>query len=120
MYENKEEAKLNVIMNNDPEMAEMYRDTYNDIKNEKESYYNQAARIHNKYSYLDDEEFMSDKKPNKYGDILKSDRSDAEEPYFSTDMTDDELDLIYKRYKMLQFANKTRQKDLDEEAEELR
>lgn len=76
--DNKDEVKLNLILNEDPEMAEMYRDTYNEIKAEKEFDYNEATRLHNKYSYLDDEEFMATRKPSKFGEVLNEDRSDAD------------------------------------------
>lgn len=56
----------------------MYRDTYNEIKAEKEFDYNEATRLHNKYSYLDDEEFMATRKPSKFGEVLNEDRSDAD------------------------------------------
>lgn len=47
----KDEAKLNVIMNEDPEMAQLYRDAYSDIKADKEFDYNEANRIYDKYNY---------------------------------------------------------------------
>ena len=47
----KDEAKLKVIMDEDPEMAKLYREAYGDIKADKEADYNEALRIHEKYAY---------------------------------------------------------------------
>ena len=41
----RDEAKLKLIMNEDPEMSRLYREAYGDIKADKESDYDEATRI---------------------------------------------------------------------------
>lgn len=43
--QDKDEAKLRVIMNEDPDMSRLYREAYGDIKAEKEFDYNESKRI---------------------------------------------------------------------------
>lgn len=62
----KDEAKLKIIMNEDPEMAELYRDAYQSIKNEKEYDYNEANRIYNRFAYQFDNNTLNTVKDSKY------------------------------------------------------
>ncbi len=43
--QDKDEAKLKVIMNEDSDMARLYREAYGDIKADKEHDYNESLRI---------------------------------------------------------------------------
>lgn len=38
-------------MNEDADMARLYREAYGDVKAEKEFDYNESKRIHDKYAY---------------------------------------------------------------------
>ena len=49
-------------MNEDPEMAKYYRETYNEVKYEKEMDYNETKRVHDKYDYLYDNFSLLNKK----------------------------------------------------------
>lgn len=94
----KDEAKLNVIMNGDAEMAELYKEIYGDIKAEREFDENDANRIHNKYAYLYDGKTMSKKKESEKYELQNE--KEKLDDYLTTDISDPELDLIYKRYKI--------------------
>lgn len=115
---NREEAKLNVIMDEDPDMARLYREAYGDVKADKESEYNEAARIHDKYAYLYDGKSQSKiKESSKYN--LNEEKPNLEDEILTTELSDEGLDLIYKRYKLMQWENADALRDLDEEAVEL-
>jgi hypothetical protein len=58
----KDEAKLKVILNDDPEMSKLYRETYSDVKADKENDYDESVRIHDKYAYLFDNKTLDRKK----------------------------------------------------------
>ena len=112
------EAKLNVIMDEDPDMARLYREAYGDVKADKESEYNEAARIHDKYAYLYDGKSQSKiKESSKYN--LNEEKPNLEDEILTTELSDEGLDLIYKRYKLMQWENADALRDLDEEAVEL-
>ena len=51
-----------MIMDEDTEMARLYREVYGDVKAEKEAEYNESVRIHDKYHYLFDEQNLAHKK----------------------------------------------------------
>ena len=42
-----------------------------------------------------------------------------EEELFTTELSDEELDLVYKRYKVIQGQNSDKMRDIDEEVTEL-
>lgn len=45
----KEEAKLKLILDQDGDMAKLYQEMYSDIKEEKEKDFNEILRIHERY-----------------------------------------------------------------------
>jgi hypothetical protein len=104
-------------MNEDPEMSELYRDAYQSIKNEKEFEYNESNRIHERFAYQmeGDQNYAGVKVDEKY--IFK--REDLEDEYYTTELTDQELDIVYKRYKALQNETIHEMEDLDNEADKL-
>lgn len=85
-------------------MSRLYREAYGDIKAEKEHDYNESQRIHEKYSYLFDKNSLGDKVPTSRYD-LQNERPTLEEEILTTELSDAELDLLYKRYKFLQVEN---------------
>lgn len=104
-------------MNEDPDMSRLYREAYGDIKAEKEHDYNESKRIHDKYSYIFDGKSLKTKIPSdKYS--LKTDENSINDEVFTTELSDEGLDLVYKRYKILQAENSDIMRDIDEEAKE--
>jgi hypothetical protein len=117
-YSDKDEAKLRVIMSEDDDMARLYQEAYGDVKADKEHDYNESVRIHDKYSYLYDRDSLDDKVPtNKYN--VQDEKPTIEEEIMTTELSDEELDLVYKRYKLMQAENNDFMRDADEEANEL-
>ena len=110
----RDEYKFREVIDNDPNLSELYRETYSDIKTLKEHDENEANRVYEKFDFLKD--------PNNYKhnnvymeqyDVI--DEQNEEEKVISTDLTDTDLDLMYKRYKMLQIEVEEHQDDQAEE-----
>ena len=118
VQQQKDETKLKVIMQEDPEMARLYREAYGDIKAEKEHDYNEAQRIHEKYAYLFDKKNLDNKVPTSRYD-LQNERPSPEEEILTTELSDAELDLMYKRYKFIQSENSVDIEDMELEAKQL-
>lgn len=87
-------------MQEDPEMSRLYREAYGDIKAEKEHDINESQRIHEKYAYLFDKNSLTGKVPTSTYD-LQNERPTPEEEILTTELSDAELDLLYKRYKFI-------------------
>lgn len=88
------------------------------MKADKEHDYNESVRIHDKYSYLFDRDSLDNKVPtNKYN--LQDEKPSIEEELMTTELSDEELDLVYKRYKLMQAENNDFMRDAEEEANEL-
>lgn len=105
-------------MSEDGDMARLYQEAYGDVKADKEHDYNESVRIHDKYSYLYDRDSLDDKVPtNKYN--VQDEKPTIEEEIMTTELSDEELDLVYKRYKLMQAENNDFMRDADEEANEL-
>lgn len=61
---------------------------------------------------------MANKIPTSLYD-LNNERPTAEEELMTTEMSDEEADLLYKRYKLLQSENTNSLRDIEEEAQQL-
>jgi hypothetical protein len=115
--QDKDEAKLNVIMNEDSDMARLYREAYGDIKADKEHDYNESLRIDKKYSYLYDKKSLYNKMgTEKYN--LQEEKPTLEEEILTSEMSDEELDLVYKKYKFMQAENQGKLREIETEAQE--
>lgn len=99
-------------------MSRLYRETYEDIKNEKEYEENEANRVYNKYHYLFDDDYKIHTKYSEMYDLGKEEKGDLDE-IISTEMSDEETDYIYQRYKVMLYENKVSMEDIDEKAEGL-
>jgi hypothetical protein len=92
-------------------MAMMYRDVYGDIKAEKEKEETEADRIFNKYAYLFDGHSLKSKKASdKYN--LQEQKDDAVEEVLTTDLSDDEMNVIYRKYKIARDMNVESQEEI--------
>ena len=49
--QDRDETKLRLIMNTDPDMSALYQEAYGQIKDEKEREHNEATRIFEKFAY---------------------------------------------------------------------
>ena len=74
-----------------------------------------ANRIHEKYAYLYDEKQTKNKLvTDKYNLAKKENQIDDE--VYSTELSDMDLDITYKRYKNMQKMNKASMDDIQDEA----
>ena len=104
-------------MQEDPEMSRLYREAYGDIKAEKEHDYNESLRIDKKYSYLFDNQTLKGRKgTDKYN--VQEEKPTLEEEILSSEMSDEALDLVYKRYKFMQAENTGKLREIDVEAKD--
>lgn len=113
----RDEAKLQIIMNEDTKMAHLYQETYGKLKANKEKDYIESLRLHDKYAYLNDGKSLDHTMSSKYN--LAIDKPSIEEEMMTTEMSDEELDLVYKRYKIMQHRNKESMQDNENEAHQL-
>jgi hypothetical protein len=104
-------------MNEDTEMSRLYREAYGDIKADKEHDYNESLRIDKKYSYLFDNQTLKGRKgTDKYN--VQEEKPTLEEEILSSEMSDEALDLVYKRYKFMQAENTGKLREIDVEAKD--
>ena len=99
-------------------MSRIYREAYGDIKANKEHDYNEAQRIHDKYAYLYDPKNLENKLPSKEYNLHEK-KDSVEDEILTTELSEEELDIIYKKYKMAQYLNSDKIRDIEEEAAEL-
>jgi hypothetical protein len=115
----RDEAKLRVILDEDADMGRLYQEAYGDVKADKEADYNEAVRLQEKYSY-NKHGLGGRKESEKYNLAEREKRPETvEEEMLTTEMSDEGLDLIYKRYKLMQWENDTAMRDAEGEAYEL-
>jgi hypothetical protein len=84
---------------------------YEDIKNDKEADEIEANRLYDKYTYVVEKDKQRFTKYSDQYDLTLKKETEQEEIY-STDLSDPEADLIYKRYKAWK-------DDIKEDAEEI-
>lgn len=77
-----------------------------------------ADELHEKYDYLYDKSYQDFREVNDEFDPTAHDK-DKEEELFTTEMTDPELDHVYKRYKALGIKNTKTLEELREEIKTL-
>jgi hypothetical protein len=82
----------------DPKMSHLYRESFNKIKVDKEIDEILADGLHEKYDYLKDGDYKEMMEENNEFDPTLHDK-DFEDELYTTDMSDYESDMIYKRYK---------------------
>lgn len=98
-------------------MSRLYREAYGDIKADKEHDYDESVRIDEKYSYLFDKQSLQSKKPtDRYN--LQEEKPTIEEEILTSEMSDEALDLVYKRYKFMQAENTGMLREIDDEAKD--
>lgn len=105
-----------MIMNEDSDMARLYREAYGDIKADKEHDYNESLRIDKKYAYLFDENALKSRMGTEIYN-LQVEKPTLEEEILTTEMSDEELDLVYKKYKFMQAENNGMLREIDTETQ---
>lgn len=85
-------------MNQNPQIAELYRDTVYTIKTEKEFDYDNLKRIHDRFDFFKEED-NTFRRPKSRFDLQDSHYM-TEEEILSTEMSDLADNEIYLRYKI--------------------
>ena len=114
-----EDYKLNQLMDINPEVSELYRDTMTQIRLDKESDYNNLTRIHNRFDYFKDPDNMLNKQKSKYDLEDKAYNSD-EDAITASEFSDPEEQLLYVRYKIMKNMNKNATEDTEKKAREIK
>jgi len=107
----KDEALLQSLLDSNSGLAKKYKEIYEDIKNDKEADEIEANRLYDKYSYIVENDRKRFTKYSEEYDLTQK-KETPEEEIFTTDLSDAESDLIYKRYKAWK-------DDIKEDAEEI-
>ena len=102
MAEARAQKKLDLLMDQDATVAQLYQEAYKDAKAEGEREMDELKALHGRFDHYLDPTRMAGTLPTRWYDPKALD--DSENIQYSTDFTDLEEDLMYKRYKMLQYG----------------
>lgn len=101
--EQKEEQKLQNVMDEDAMITDVYKEVYEEVRYQDQGETDYLRSLHEKFDYYFDDELMEDKLPTEMYDLKQWDIDN--EPQYSTDFTDENEDVQYKRYKLIKFQN---------------
>jgi len=96
-----------MIMNDDPEVASLYREVFDEVKFEKEEDEIETKRVHDRFDYLydrNDESMGLNLKNKKYH--VEDFKKKEDELLTETDLSEPLLEDIYSRYKLAVKVNK--------------
>jgi len=101
----KDQAKLDVLMNEDPDLASMFQHTVKEIRDEKEHDVNNINRIHERFDYIKEPDNLRNKLKSEFYDVTKQEipEDDVE---MSTEFTDEFEQDFYQRYKTMMFEER--------------
>lgn len=94
----KAEKKLQMVMDEDNIVAQVYQEVYSEIKENAELDANNLKELHQKFDTFYDKEQMQNKMETAWYDPDVIDNYD--ELDFSTEWTEEADDIMYKRYKL--------------------
>ena len=106
------EKKLQMVMDEDNVVAQVYQEVYSDIKENAEQESNELKELHAKFGTYYDKEQMANKLDTEWYDPSRIDNYDQLD--FSTEWTEEADDLMYKRYKMAKHEVETGVKEHDD------
>eukprot|EP00351_Strombidinopsis_sp_SopsisLIS2011_P000928 CAMPEP_0116883304 /NCGR_PEP_ID=MMETSP0463-20121206/15808_1 /TAXON_ID=181622 /ORGANISM="Strombidinopsis sp, Strain SopsisLIS2011" /LENGTH=112 /DNA_ID=CAMNT_0004537899 /DNA_START=749 /DNA_END=1087 /DNA_ORIENTATION=+ len=96
-------------MENDPDLSSQYRQTFKDIRDEKEFDTDRINRIHERFDYIKDPENLRNKLKNEIYDLTKREYPE-DEFELTTEFSDEGDQEIYYRYKTMMHGER---KDLE-------
>lgn len=108
----KNEKTLEMVMNEDAVMAQVYQEVYNEVKETSEAESHYLKELHDKFDYYYDKEKMGNKLGTDWYDPADIDNYDYMD--FSTEWTSESDDVQYKRYKMQKQTVRTGIKEYEE------
>lgn len=111
----RDQVKLDLLMNEDPLISKLYREVLGQIKSENEAEEEYLKTLHKNFDSYLNPDIMAKKLGTEYFDakaaILKDDIE------YSTEFTDFEEEVVYRRYKELKKRNYQEYKDVVEKME---
>ena len=105
------------MMSGDAKLAVLYKDTFTQVKLEKEHDYNNLKRIHDQFDYFKDQDKMYGKPKSRHD--LKDDEYQTEDDIMSTELSDEEANELYKRYKLAMHEVTESREALEEKEEKM-
>lgn len=104
-------------MSKDSKLATLYKDTFTEIKLEKEHDYNYLKAVHEQFDKFKDSDFMLGKPKSRHD--LKDDEYQTEDDIMSTELSDADANELYKRYKLATHEVKETREALEEKQEKM-
>ena len=101
--------QLKEIMDNDPEMAEMYQEAFTQEKMDREVDIQRFEDVHERFGKVTDKKRMKNRIKDPRFDDLEKLAQDTEDEAFTTDFEDDvdpQDQEIYKMYKLIYHEGK--------------
>lgn len=100
----RDEERLKIVAEEDPVYNHVYQAVYDEVKEIEEREMTKLKKLHADFDYYYNDEQMRDKLGTRWFDPKEIDY--YEDLQFSTDFTDSEDDLAYRRYKLIQHETK--------------
>ena len=113
--EDSDQISLDMIMNENPEMAEMYQQAFAQEKMDREIDLQRVEGVHEYFDDIQDQRKMANKHHDPRYDVVGTVK-DTDDEAFSTDLEADvdPLDTeLYRHYKLMQVRNKMSKKEYD-------
>ena len=104
-------------MSKDSKLATLYKDTFTEIKLEKEHDYNYLKAVHEQFDKFKDSDYMLGKPKSRHD--LKDDEYQTEDDIMSTELSDADANELYKRYKLATYEVKETREALEEKQEKM-
>jgi hypothetical protein len=101
---NKEKIKLDLVMDNDPIISKLYREVYGEIKEQSEKSDRNYEELHSRFDQYLNKDVMSNKLDSEFFDLQKVNNEFVGQ--LSTDFSDFEDMVVYRKYKEMLYKNK--------------
>lgn len=101
----KQQAKLDILMKQDPDLASMFQHSVKEIREEKEYDVNNINRIHERFDYIKEPDNLRNKLKNELYDVVKQELPE-DDIEMSTEFTDEYEQDFYQRYKTMMYEEK--------------
>ena len=110
---------MKLVMEEDSAAAQLYQETVAQIKRDKEVDYDRIQAVHDRFDYFKDKDKMEKKIKDKRYDITGH-PSDTSDDLFTTELSDEADNHIYRQYKLHHYEAKREHHELANKVEELK
>ena len=110
---------MRLVMEEDSAAAQLYQETVAQIKRDKEVDYDRIQAVHDRFDYFKDKDKMEKKIKDKRYDITGH-PSDTSDDLFTTELSDEADNHIYRQYKLHHYEAKREHHELANKVEELK